>query len=280
MGFSILGVTISGLVALVLLLIGIFGLFGKRTIGSTVRSVLGMIPLGNPKLWSAIILILGLAGGGLAFGWGYVSSMGSGIGTATGLGGEDVALQNANLECEFSVLSSASPTTINVSDSLTTALDSADRSHYTIYLKNFTNVGAGSMNGTLTCTSARVNIRQGTFADCSIQSDSFKSFTSTTDSNTYYILATSTQKSKVPGYTWQQTAYLNNDAVATATSDQEETKFVFAQDEVSQTLGFYFTLPGDTTFNYLRADTDPQDVRIVCDGQTVAKMTIVKQGHE
>jgi hypothetical protein len=270
MGLSILGFTIGGVFALILVLIGVIGVFGKKGMGQTVRSFFSIIP-GNPKLYSAIILVIGLAGGGLAFGWGYVQSFTGG--TASIIGSEEPAvIQDVALSCIMTAPTSAGGA---YSGNFSFRADTGDLTHYYVDVINGTGAGAGSINGTLTCKSARANIRDGVQSICHVESDSFKSLTSTTDSNTYYILATSTTTSKVPGYSWAQTAYLNNGAVATTSSDQEKTELVFVQDDVSQPLGYYLTLPGDTVFNYLTKSTS-KDARIICDGKQVGRLTITK----
>lgn len=273
MAINILGFTIGGVLALSLLIIGLIGLFAKRTLGQTIRGVLGVIPIGSPKLWSAIILVIGIMAGGWAVGMSYVQS---GVSTASlGIGDSDVSsVEPAMLDCKFSTYG---VTPIDRNESL--SLDSSDNSHLLIILPNGTASGDASINGTLSCDSDRANIRQGSVANCEYRVSGFRSKVSTTDSNTYYIVATSTSASAISGYPWQLTAYLNDNAVATTSSDQEKTKLVFAQDEASQDLGFYFTLSGDTVLNYLREDIDPQDVSIVCDGVEQARITITKDAQ-
>ena len=108
MGFSLFGFVIGGLLALTLLVVGAIGLFGRKAMGQQVRSLLGIIPLGNPKLWSAIILILGLAGGGIAVGTGFFTGLGSGITTASITGqSQDAVVSNAKIDCKFSTISTS-----------------------------------------------------------------------------------------------------------------------------------------------------------------------------
>jgi len=253
----------------VFLLVGILGVFFKNSIARKF-AVIGS-PLGLKVETTLYVLgIVGFVAGGLAF---VMAIPGMFLGTASVLGGDDaVSIEGAMLDCKFSTLS--------LDDgnwNSTRTLSSTNNRHYTVFIQNETSSGDRSINGTLDCDSERADIRQGVSASCHIESDSFKSFTSTTDSNTYYISATDTTQSEVDGHTWRQTAYIQDNAVATTSSDQEETKLVFAQDEASQDLGFYVTLPGDTVLNYLRADQDPQDIRIVCDGETQGTITVVKQ---
>jgi hypothetical protein len=274
---EIAGIVISGGVALTLLLAGLFGLLSKGSIGQSVRSVFAMIPIGNPKLWSAIILVIGLIAGGFGFGQGLVSGL-FGMGTVASITSENAVNvggpQLAN--CQITTISTTAATT---GGNTTLRADPNDLTHYYIDLKNTTNAGAASINGTITCDRVIDNIRIGQTASCQIVSDSFRSQTSTTDANTYYFVATSTSKSAISGFPWAQTAYLNDGAVATTSSRREVTPYTFAQDTVSKSLGFYFTLPGATTMNYLN-DNNGGDITVSCDGNKVAKFTITKLSNQ
>jgi len=270
---NILGLTVSGLVALILFLIGLVGLFGRKGLGQSVRGMLGMIPIGNPKLWAAILLIVGIAAGGAAFGWSYVSSGLSGVTTATGLGAtEGLSVQDAAVSCRF-----VSAPTSATAPGVTARADTSDLTNY--YADVIYTNGTNSINGTILCKSDRADIRQGVKSTCYAKADAFRSQTSTTDSNTYYILATSTTPSVVPGMTWQQTAYLADSGgtatAATTSSQKESIDLVFAQDETEQYLGFYLTLPGSTVFGYLNNQTSSQ-VHIICDDEEVSTVTVVK----
>lgn len=285
MGLEILGITIAGLGAFVLIIVGLLlftkiNLFG---IGPAVRS-LGSF-LGGLRMVVGIALVLiGFMAGGVAYATSGLTNLGQGVSTGSIIGQDsqpDVTAAAHEVTCKWTKINGVEATINSTAASFT--LDSNDNTHYNAYLKNFTSVGGNAINGTLSCTSSRKNIKDGAASTCHVESSSYKSYTSTTDSNTYYILETSTTKSLVPGYPWQQVAYLKDSGTgtseATTTDDQEKTTLVFAQDEVQQYLGLRFDLVGDTQFNYLRANTDPQEVRVICDGKKVAYVTIVKQSH-
>ena len=88
-------------------------------------------------------------------------------------------------------------------------------------------------------------------------------------------MAVSTTKSKVPELVYSQTAYINDGAVATTSSDKEKTKLVFAQDEAQEDLGFYLTLITEANSANINNQT-AHDVEIICNGQQVGRLTVTK----
>ena len=270
---------IALVIAVLLLVIAILG-FTKWGKGIH-ESIFGWIPFGNPKLWAIIliVLIIGFTSIGISISGVWTKGVNS-VSTAS-LTGEPVkSAQQINLDCKFaSITGVTGATTANASET-TYSSDDNNMRHYTVYLKNITNMGAGSINGTLSCTRSG-DIEQSARIQCYIKGSTYTNkITPQTDSNTYSILARGSAKSQVDGVAYQQTAYLNDGAVATTSSDREVTDLVFtggSSAQAKETLGFYFTLPGDTVFNYLRSDQDPQNVDIVCGGQTQGIITIVKQ---
>ena len=272
---------IYGIPAFIILLIGVFALIGKGTLGGLSKGILGAIPIGNIKLWSVIFIALGLVGGAFAgAGMTYDYVVGA-IGGSTASFSSDATNQDAQLSC---VISKVSATTAVGITNVTAVGNTNDLNHYYVTVSNATGAGSYSINGTLDCDSGRADIRQGAVSNCYIKSDSFKSYTSTTDSNTYYIIAQTTGVSEVQGMSWKQTAYLKDSGttnVEADTADSQETiKLVFAQDEAQQYLGFNFALPGDTVLNYLTDSQDATvDVEIVCDGVTQGILTIDKSAH-
>lgn len=272
---EILGLVITGLIAFVLAAVGLFGLLSKGSIGQSIRGLFAMIPLGSPKLWAGIVLVIGLMAGGFTYGSELVSGLFGAGATATTLGSDVVSTTAPSLvNCQ---ISSIAGTTSPTNGNWTFRADPNDKTHYYADLENYSNTGggAGSINGTIVCDRSTNDIRQGQQASCEFVSDSFRSQTSTTDANTYYFVATATSKSAVSGMPWAQTAYLNDGAVATAASRQEVTTYVFAQDVASRTLGFLFTGPGGTTMSYLN-DNNGGNVYINCDGKRVAYITVTK----
>lgn len=272
MPFSILGLAISGLIAFILLLVGFIGLVGKGSLGSSVRGVLGIIPIGSPKLWAVVIVAIGLMAGGI----GYATSQFASIQTAGGLTGsasDDGASSGAVMldNCQFSTYG----VTPVQGGSTAFRTDPNDQKH--LYLDVSGGNNSLSLNGTIVCNRVTDNIRNGQSTTCEIVADSFRNERSTTDSNTYYVLATSASKSAISGMPWQQTAYLQSGALATTASNREKTSLVFAQDTVQQTLGFYATLPGETVMQY-RNNQTANDLHIKCGNQEVGKVTLVKIG--
>jgi len=266
---TILGIS-TAVLAVIGLFVGLIGLFGKGSLGQTVRGFLQAIPVGNAKLWSIIIIIAGLAGGALGTTMAYVG----GLGSSASLGGSDKSSNVVSaMSCEL-----VTPTeTVPLTQNITFRADPTDKKHYYADVKH--DNGASSINGTLFCKDNRQDISKGAVHDVYVKSGAFKNEVSTTDSNTYYILATSASASKVPGFSWQQTAYISDSGSsntgATTSSPSERSDIVFAQDETTQYVGYYLTLPGATAFGYLN-NKSSVDVKFVADGNTVATLTITK----
>lgn len=271
---TILGLS-AGLVGFIILLIGVLSMF-KGSLGQTAKGILSAIPLGNVKLWGIIFIIGGLVLGGLPWGISGVQSLWHSGASASLVQDEQVSptvgqavLQN----CEITAITA---TTAAATGNITFRSDPNDNAHYYIDLKNSTtSAGGASINGTILCSRETNNIRDGQYVNCYVKSSTFKNADSTTDSNTYYTLATSNAKSFVPGFPWRQTAYLNDGAIATTSSSVEQTKYTFAQDTTSRTLGFYFTLASSTNLGYL-TDQSSVDVDIYCGNDKTAYFTVTK----
>lgn len=272
---SFLGIAISGLIAFIFLLVGLIGLVGKKGVGNSVRGYLGMIPIGNPKLWAALFIVFGIVFGGIGYATTGFSSLVSKTGTASLVGDNSNNLVSAaDIDCTYNFLNSS---TLGGNSNITFRTDPNNLKLRYADVKE--SGGAYSINGVLSCDRKTDNIREGQQVTCEIKGQSFRSETSTTDSNTYYITATSTSASKISGYPWAQTAYLADSgtgaAPATSSSDQEVTKLVFAQDEVNQKIGFLFTLPGNTPWSYLNNQSS-RNVDIDCGGKTVGTVVVTK----
>jgi len=191
-------------------------------------------------------------------------------GQTASLSSDDVSSGFAGeISCSFA----SAPTEVDTTTNITFRADPNDVNHYYADVKY--DSGAASINGTLYCQDSRDDLSKGVKHDCFIKADSFRNEVSTTDSNTYYILATSASASKVSGFPWAQTAYLNDGSVATTSSPKERVDLVFAQDESQEDLGYYLTLPGTTVFGYLNNQTS-NDVSFICDGKEVGVLTITK----
>ena len=225
-----------------------------------------------------VVILLAFAGRSAWLGDKWASVAGGTLATGSILGDKNVVSASAltDLECKF-----ATPNLVGalVTNGVSFTADPNDLSHYNVYVIH--NNGTNSINGTLSC------VRQGDIelsarSTCYVKAESFKSETSTSDANVYYILATTSKKSEVAGFPWAQTAYLKDGAIATTSSDQEKTDLVFtggASAEAQEDLGYYITFVGQTAFNYLNNQTS-NDVNIFCDvngvDKKVATLTITK----
>jgi hypothetical protein len=275
-GYTVAGYTIGGVVALVAAIIFAIAAFGKGGIANSIKGVLGMIPVGSPKLWAIIgFIFFGLVAGGLSYGWAAVSGS-SLFGTASIVDQQTSVPATTLSNCYFATYSMSAGA---AHGNTTFSVDTANRAHLYVAVKNTSDAPSASINGTLKCSRSG-DIDKAAQVTCIVKSHSFKSLTSTTDSNTYYILATSTQASVVPGYTWAQTAYLNDGSIATTSSNQEQSTIVFpgaGSAAADRSIGFYLTLPGATVFNYLTtANSATVDVDIQCNGVNVGTLTVSK----
>lgn len=253
---------VLGILGLIFILSLVFkkGVFGK------VRAFAG--GFGLPVQISLAILagIMLLMGGlaGLSGLWGSIGNVASGQlsdATATLTGNNAEELPPVTLgSCTLSTISATAPAR-NVSYTA----DPNDKQRYKISAKE--NAGGTSVNGTLSCDRGDTsNIQEDVGITCWARADEYRSETSTTDSNTYYIVQTSTSKSEVPGYPWAQNIYLKDNGVASSTDKQEKVTLVFAEGVATRTLGFYFDLAGATEWGYLN-NQSTESVEIVC-GQT------------
>lgn len=263
---------IYGIPAFIILIVGVFGLIGKGVLGSYAKAILGAIPIFNAKLWAILFVVIGLSFGAIAGGrMAYDRVKGTITETATFGEVPSVEISGDMLDCE---IATKSLTTALANGNATWRADKQDRQHYYLDLVNATSVLDDSINGTLSCTRSGSVIEGGAIL-CHVEGDSFRSEVSTTDSNTYYLFATGTSKSRLSGYTWAQTVYLNDNAVATTSSDQEQTYLTFDDNEAKEDLGFYLTLGGATNLNYLDEQSS-LDARIVCNGVTQYTITATK----
>jgi len=251
-----------------LLLLGVVGLVFKNKITDSLASV-GTI-FGLKKQY----VLVGFAVAGIIFG-GFALVMTMFSGTASIVTDSNIATtQSALISCAFA---SAPTEAVPGTDNVTFNANTKDLSKNDAQVQ-FDN-GGKSINGSLRCESNRADISKGAQADCYLVSDSYRSETSTTDSNVYYWLSTSTSASKVPGLAWAQTAYLADEGstnIGASTSDSvERTKLVFAQDEAVQYLGYYITIADATSFGYLNNQSSGA-VKFICDGAQVGELDLTK----
>lgn len=268
---------IPPIVAGIGLIIVALSLIFKHRLGSMIGGI-GR-PLGINKFWTLLILgvILFMAGG-----WTWISTSIPAFDVATITGAQE-GVAMSNLDCKFvdAVSGATAVSTGNTSISSYSA-DSYDEAHYTAYLSNGTNMGVGYLVGNLTCERSGNYDREEAF-DCWVECDTYRSDTSTTDTNTYTICETTNKVSYVDGLDDRQTAYIEDNAGAETTSSVERKKIVFADGDAEQKIGFQFKLSGNTNFNYLLADTEggtAPSVRVFCENKQQGYVTIVKQEYD
>jgi len=269
---SILGWAITGLTALILFLVGLLGLTGWTSIGKMIRGFGKSTLRGFAVFVFAIFLILGIAGGGVMFGFTGIKGLFGVATTASVFQEEPVVTGIEALDCQVSAVGLTIASAGATGTSVRTDVTNLKNYYVDMPQTNFTATNIIYPN--ITCNRGG-NIRQGVSTTCLAKCGSFKSLTSTTDSNTYYICGTATTRSVVPGYTWQQSVYLADNAIATTSSTKEKIQFVFAQDEATQALNIAITPPGATVGGYLTNNT-AIPVIIECDGQEVSRITINK----
>lgn len=267
------------IVGAIIFIIGLLSIWSK-----TLKS-LTSFPIG-PKwgsfLWIGVGIILG-ALIGLPLMWASITSAGSGAaGSLNVLGTPQPATTAAlGLSCYMGTPdgdngTAASPTFI---------ADPNDRTHYTATIASAAAAIAVHINGTVTCNINNPGQYAGAM-DCAIFGGSFRNQGSTSDQNLYYILATGTTKSLVPGLTYQQTAYLKDGSEATTSDNQEVIPIVIANDQstptVQEIIGYDVWLTTYTQLGYLN-NQNSVDTDIKCDtngdgtyDKTVGRLTITK----
>jgi len=272
---QILGLAISGLVAFSFLLIGLIGLFAKGSIGQSVRGMLGHYS----KLILIALVIIGLMAGGFAYGSGAVKGLFGSVATASAI--NEGSSSSSDVQLEDCYWASYGGSTQALIENSTFRIDANDRSLLYADVQNESVVGlktahlSNAINGTIVC-SRTGDIDKAGQTTCTAKAQTYKSLTSTTDSNTYSIVALNVQNSVIPGYSYQQSIYLNDGSIATTSSNPERTTWVFtggASAQAQDTLGVYATLPGATTFNYLTQQTS-KDIVFECGGQKVGTIRV------
>jgi len=262
---EILGIS-TALIGAILLIVGILALLLKGSIGSFARSTIGWLPV-NPKTAAVLVIVVGILLGGI----GTVMSWAPSISTASITGQDADSVPGvSSLSCSLTSISK-----VNAGENVTLRADPTNLNKYYVDVKY--DSPAAVINGTLNCDRGVANTENAEAFACVVKSQTFRSETSTTDSNTYYILETSASASKVPGYPYAQTAHLNDGSVASTSSKREKTNLQFTGGDSAQsqeTLGFYFKLPG-TPFTYLNNQSS-RDVVIDCGGNQVFDLVITK----
>lgn len=243
-----------------------------------VRGFLKAVPLVSklPYVIVAIALFLvGFSAGGI--GW-YQSTLQGATASITGNAAAGAAVASAAVisDSYWSAAPTGSAAATSENASLVTkSLDVNDDSHYTLFLINATNMGAAIYTANITLQ--REDVSKAQAITCYAKADTFRSETSTTDTNVYYIVETSTAKSQVEGVPWQQTIYLANGVAAGTGSNKEKVSVTFAEGTAQTILGVYVKLPGDTSFNYLTGSQATPSIRVYCGGQQVGVLTFDKE---
>lgn len=261
--------------AVTMTLLGVTGLIFRNKLSNMVAQVGS--PLGlKVKTTLMILAIIGIVAGGGSAIVGYATGV---MGTASILPQAQQATDMSNLDCRIATVAGMTASTTGNSTDASYSADTVDETHYTAYLRNVTAMGSGTITANLSCE------RDGNFDkeeafECWIEGDSFKSDVSTSDMNSYFIIATSNQQSYVEGFPYRQTAYINDNAQATSSTSQERKMIVFSDGDAEQTISTLITLPGDTALNYLKSDTEggaTPSFRVKCNGEQVGYVTIVKK---
>lgn len=266
---------ITPLIAFVLGLVGLIGLFGKGSLGSMARSLTAWVPVGNPKLWSIVLIVAGLfVFGGFAYGQEVVTGLVGKTSTAGLTPGEDVGVVTSDtLTCRFDTApTEGTPGTQNI----TFRADDSKLSNYFVDVKY--DSGGHVINGTIYCeSSGPVSVERAHV--CYAKSDVFRDQLAS-DSTDYYWVATTNTVSIVPGLPWKQLIDIRDsgtsNTVATASDPDEQTQLVYADGDAYNYLGFNLTL-FDTQAEFDQLKNQSQGtVHFVCDGSDVATLTIVR----
>lgn len=274
---ALFGLVISGLVAFVLVILGALAVLAKGSLGQTVRGFLGVIPIGNAKLWGIILVIIGLMSGAVPYATGLWANTSTAAGIDLGTP-EETSSEAVTISCQFATIGAAD--TNAAVGNITYRADPYDNSHYYVDVTNVTLAGSGDINGTLLCQRSG-DIEKSYSDKCYFKAGSYTNKQSSTDPGVYYMVTLSSGASKVTGIPagFKQSAYINDGSVATTASNSEKSDIVWtggSSAQAQETLGFYFVLPSATNLNYLN-NQDSVDNVLVCDkaGQ-IARFTVNK----
>lgn len=246
----------------IMLIVGVLGLVFRNKLAVSIAKINPVFPA---KTTLMIVGIVGIIAGGIGWITSTTSGLTDSLGTASITQVEAVPLHGTDITCIHTTRSlSSSEGNLNASFQD----DPADRSHYSVSIKNDTGgtpeIYDDGINGTLTCSRPASHVGEDGAIGCWVVGEEFRSEISTTDSNTYNVLATSTTKSLIPGVNWATTSYLSDNAVATTASSQEKTILTFAEAEGEEVLGYYLTLAGGTDLERINEQTS-LDMKIMCD---------------
>ena len=222
----------SPLIAGILLPAGILGFLMPQ-----VRAWFRIIPIGNPKLWSIIFVVVGLIAGGFAYWSGFVGS--STVASITG-GNQEEVISTALIDrCDY-----VAGTDEGAGSAISVRADPNSRNNVyldvddSLWTANTTSTGYNEFNATWTCIIDKVPAT-GTeeVIEFVTKGDEFKSEVSTTDSANYNLLVTSSTPSTIFSGKYRQTAYVADGAYATTSSTQEYGYVSYTAGEKSSTIG-------------------------------------------
>ena len=257
---NILGITIGGLVAFLFLLIGIWAFIWRKQS----KMFLGKYAM----IFAIALIVVGIIAGGFT----YAKSLPSKLKT----GGLEIVEEEPESITPISSLVciwNANP--VNATANVSFRTDPNDLSH--LYADVGTVSGAATFSGNMSCDRSG-DVEKAGSSVCYADAESFRNEVTTTDSNTYYIVDTSSKASKVSGHAWAQKIYLKDGSTAGTGDDQEKTQMVFSggsSAQVNEKLGLYVALPGTTVWGYLNNQTS-RDVAFYCGGEKVGRITITK----
>lgn len=231
--------------------------------------------------WIGIGLLLGAVG---EFGLIWGSIAGGAGSTASIITGATPAVSNQPIGLNCYVSGYAGNASTN-NQGVAIVTDPNDRTHTTVTITSAAGAASAYVNGTVTCNINNPGNYAGAL-NCAWFGGSFRNQGSTSDQNLYYILATGTTKSLVPGLTYQQTAYLKSGSIATTSDNQEVIPIAITNSQGTPTVqaivGYYATLTSATQLGYLN-NQNSVDSQIKCDTNgdgsydtAIARLTVTK----
>ncbi len=268
---EVFGLAITGVLSVLLFLLGLFALIGKGTLGTLAKSLLSVTGKFLPVV--AIALIVISIGGAATTAQGWISSAGS-TASLNNIEAEDQpAIVKTNLACRFDTApTEGTPGTQNI----TFRADDSALNNYYVDVKYES--GGHVVNGSLYCEDdGVVNVERA--HTCYAKSDVYRDQLAS-DSTDYYWVATTNSVSIVPGLPWKQLIDLadkgTTNSPAVASDPDERTPFVFGDGEKYNYLGFNLTLfDTQAEFDQLKNQSSGK-VRFICDDVEAASLTIVR----
>lgn len=243
---------ISAGIGAVLLAIGILAFIFPK-----VKGVIKILPVFNWQIWAVLFIGVGLLTGGIGVYQGY-------LGTAmavTGVAVSEVPPVSEDIGISHCVYSAGTSFTGNITVRQDTTANNVvyldvDASEWDTGNHNT----AGDINVNFTCYREGATSEDGASLMI-VKGEEFRSETSTSDTNTYNVLETSTRQSQIiSGQGYTQTIYLADNEQASTSSTKEFEYLTFGEGEKALTLSLYGEID-ETNFGYLN-DYTMKDVTV------------------